>query len=171
LKSNREFFYFDYEGNDIIQLFRLFTQSDSDYKIEDAKEFIKYDVQFYENRPEYDIDFELKTDKKVFMQATLDRESNEFIFDRDVSNVMEPNFSDKKNGSALKSAKKLYAEFVKNGEIDENGTFLLKGKRIHPSKMSRYTIVILNKSVNWIEKWKAISGTEKGKTYKKIFRN
>jgi hypothetical protein len=170
LKKDREFFYFSYEDEaekrDIVQLFRFFTLAATEYKIEDAKEEIAEEVEYYENKPADNSVFVLKKTGEILIQATLDAESNEFIFDRDVPNIAEPNFHDS-NGSSIRSAKSLYAAFVADGEIDENGTFLLKGKRVSPLRMNRYTVVLLNASANWKTRWY----NEFGGTYKDILES
>jgi len=107
----------------------------------------------------------LKKNGETLIKATLDAESNEFIFDRNVSGVKEPDFTDN-NGSALTSAKRLYKAFVAGGEIDGNGTFLLAGKRVPVARMSRYTIVLLNRSVDWTKYWQ----DEVGIKFKEILK-
>lgn len=106
------------------------------------------EIEYYENKPDDRSVFYLKKNGDVILSATLDADANEFIFDRDVTGICEPDFADA-GGSALKSAKSLYAQFVENGEIDDRGTFALGGRRVPLAKMSRYTIVILGKSVYW----------------------
>jgi len=162
LKKDREFFHFifedDDEKRDIERLFEFFTKANA-YEIVDAKDEIVSEIKYYENKPDDNSVFHLKKNGEIILFATLDTEANEFIFDRDVADVSEPEFTDS-NGSALKSAKSLYAQFVENGEIDELGTFALKGKRVPLARMSRYTIVILGRSVDWTRVWRDENGVK-----------
>jgi len=155
LKKDREFFHFSYEDDsekrDIETLFGFFTKAAA-YEIVDATDEIEGEVEYYENKPDNNSIYILKKNGETIVRATLDSENNEFVFDRNVSGVKEPNFTDN-NGSALNSAKRLYNAFVVGGEINQDGVFLLENKRVPVAKMSRYTVVLLNASVDWTKYW------------------
>ena len=175
-RDDREFFFFpcEYE-EDIKLLFELLSNS-QEYNASNATDEVTVEIVDAENeinsRNEgiYKLlvdgaEYSLYNNDDVFLKAKFNKSDFSFIFDRDLE-VKEPNFTDN-YGAALKSAKSLYSQFCVNGDIDENGIFKLKDKRIPLKQMNRYTVVALNKSANWYEQWK----DKDNKTLKKILNS
>jgi hypothetical protein len=153
--DDREFFYFssDYE-KDIKDLFGILQGKDATGEV--ASEISDADTEckaknegIYESLVDGEV-YTLKV-KDGVLTAKYNKKDNKFTFDRDLK-VTEPSFKDS-HGSALKSAKNLYNYFCED-KVIENGTFKLKDKRVPLKQMSRYTIVALNKSANWLNLWK-----------------
>lgn len=165
LKKSREFFYFNYENDDekkdIIKLFKFFS-SGAEYGIKDATKDIQLEVQEVE-KIKLTKKSELTNGKKFYLMIKGTKIVAEyydtiqpnggFLFKQDVPGIVKPSWTDSKE-NARRSAYRFYNSFKEEGVINDEGIFLLKDVKIPYEYMSRYTIVLVNNSVNWLKVWK-----------------